>query len=141
MADMGGRRPGVPNRDKAELRALIQERVHEFTEMRRRIDLEAGVPEEDAQQIIEDYDPVVHMATIAADRREKREIQVRCATEVAQYVRPKLKSVEITTDPEAMETLQERQQLSDRLVSLLELAASGKKSSDVAPPAQDDSSQ
>lgn len=123
------RAAGTPNRDKAELRALIQDRVLEFTEMRRRIDLEMGVPEEDAQQVIEDYDPVVHMAMVAVDRREKREIQIRCATEVAQYVRPKLKSVEVTTDPEAMETLQERQQLSSRLVALLELAAEGKQAS------------
>jgi hypothetical protein len=131
-----GRAQGVPNRDKAELRALIQERVREFTELRRAADLAAGVPPDDAQQIIEDYDPVVHMATIAADRREKRDLQVRCAAEVAQYVRPKLKSVEVTTDPEAIETLQERQQLSSRLLGLLEMAAEAKQS---APPPSPDS--
>lgn len=126
-----GRAQGVPNRDKAELRALIQERVLEFTELRRRADIEAGVPEDEAQQVIEDYDPVVHMSLIAVDRREKREMQLNAAKEVAQYVRPKLKSVEVTADPEAMETLAERQELSSRLVALLELAAEAKQA---APP-------
>ena len=123
------RAAGTPNRDKAELRALIQDRVREFTELRRQADLDAGLPPADAQEIIEDYDPVVHMSLIAVDRREKREIQLRAATEVAQYVRPKLKSVEVTTDPEALETLAERQELSSRLVSLLELAAEGRQKS------------
>lgn len=123
------RAAGTPNRDKAELRALIQDRVREFTELRRQADLDAGLSPADAQEIIEDYDPVVHMSLIAVDRREKREIQLRAATEVAQYVRPKLKSVEVTTDPEALETLAERQELSSRLVSLLELAAEGRQKS------------
>jgi hypothetical protein len=131
------RAAGTPNRDKAELRALIQERVHEFTELRRRADLEAGMDEAEAQEIVEDYDPVVHMAMVAVDRREKRDIQIRCAAEVAQYVRPKLKSVEVTTDPEALETLAERQQLSSRLVALLEMAAEGKQASPPPSPSAD----
>jgi hypothetical protein len=133
------RAAGTPNRDKAELRALLQERVLEFTEMRRKADLEAGMSEDEAQQIIDDYDPVVHMGMIAVDRREKRELQLRAASEVAQYVRPKLKSVEVTTDPEAMETLQERQQLSSRLVALLEAAAEGKQAA--PPPPSPDTDQ
>jgi K+-sensing histidine kinase KdpD len=120
---------GTPNRDKAELRALLQERVREFTELRRQQDIDAGMSPDEAQQVIEDYDPVVQMGMIAVDRREKREVQLRAASEVAQYVRPKLKSVEVTTDPEAMETLQERQQLSSRLLSLLEMAAEAKQAS------------
>ena len=134
-----GRAQGVPNRDKAELRALLQERVREFTEMRRAADLAAGVPEDQAQQIIEDYDPVVQMGMIAVDRREKRDLQLRAASEVAQYVRPKLKSVEVTTDPEALETLQERQALSSRLVALLEAAAEGKQAA--PPPPSPDTDQ
>lgn len=122
-----GRPLGIPNRDKAELRALIQERVHEFTELRAREDELAGVPPEDRQQIIEEYDPVVMMALVAVDRRTKLDMRLRANSEVAQYVRPKLKSVEFTADPEAMETLEERRQLSEKLVGLLEAAASAKK--------------
>lgn len=113
---------------------LIQERVHEYTELRRRADLEAGMEPDAAQQIIEDYDPVVQLSLIAVDRRTKQDVMVKCAAEVAQYVRPKLKSVELTTDPEAMETITQRQELSSRLVGLLELAASGKKNAASAHP-------
>lgn len=122
-----GRPAGIPNRDKAELRALLQERVHEFTELRNRADIEDGVPPEQAQEIVEDYDPVVALALVAVDRRSTLENRIRCNAEVAQYVRAKLKSVEVTADPEAMETLEQRRELSERLVSLLEMAAKGKK--------------
>lgn len=130
-----GRIPGVPNRDKAELRALIQERVHEFTQLRRAADIAAGVAPEDAQPIIEDYDPVVQMSLFAADRRVKTDLQLRAASEVAQYVRPRLKSIEMTMDPEGMESLVQRQELSHRLVGLLEMAAAARKTSDTPPPA------
>lgn len=120
-----GRPKGIPNRDKAELRALLQERVHEYTEMRHQIDVQAGV--EQPQEIVEEYDPVVAMALVAVDRRSTIENRIRCNAEVAQYVRPKLKSVEVTADPEALETLEQRRQLSERLVGLLEAAAAAQK--------------
>lgn len=123
----GGRAPGTPNRDKAELRALLQERVHEFTELRRAQDERDGVPPASLQEIVEDYDPVVALALTAVDRRVSLENRIRCNSEVAQYVRPKLKSVEVTADPEALETLEERRRLSERLVGLLEAAAAAKK--------------
>lgn len=122
-----GRPAGVPNRDKAELRALLQERVHEFTELRRKEDLDAGLPPDEAQHIEEEYDPVVAMALVAVDRRSKLQDRIKCNAEVAQYVRPKLKSIEVTADPEAMETLEQRRALSERLVGLLEVAAAAKK--------------
>lgn len=137
---VGGRLAGIPNRDKAELRALIQERVHEHTLKLRQMEIERlvkdGMSETEAgiaarQQVIEDYDPVVQMAMVAVDAEVKPDMQIRCASEVAQYVRPKLKSVELTADPEALETLHERQELSSRLVGLLEMAAQAKKT---APP-------
>lgn len=134
----GGRRgriPGIPNRDKAELRALLQEKVHEFTELRRAEDIKAGVPPEQVQQVIEDYDPVVALALVAVDRKSTLENRIKCNAEVAQYVRPKLKSVDVTVDPEAIETLEERRQLSERLVGLLEAAASATKPERPRPPA------
>ena len=131
-----GRPLGVPNRDKAELRALLQERVHEFTELRHNHDL-ANIPPDltveeailggHVQQIVEEYDPVVALALVAVDRRTTRADMIKCNSEVAQYVRPKLKSVEVTADPEALETLEERRELSSRLVGLLEAAAAAKK--------------
>lgn len=122
-----GRPLGVPNRDKAELRALLQERVHEFTELRRQKDLDSGLPPDEAQQIVEEYDPVVAMALVAVDRTTKLQDRIKCNAEVAQYVRPKLKSVELLADPEALETLEQRRALSEELVGLLESAAAAKK--------------
>lgn len=123
----GGRVRGVPNKDKLELRALLQEKVHEFTELRRAADIEAGLPPHEAQDINEEYDPVVALALVAVDRRSTLDQRIKCNAEVAQYVRPKLKSVEVTADPEALETLEERRQLSEKLVGLLEAAAVAKK--------------
>lgn len=124
-----GRPIGTGTRDRAELRALLQERVHEFTELRRQQDLAQDIPPEQAQQILEDYDPVVALALVAVDRRTTLDQQIRCNSEIAQYVRPKLKSVEVQADPEALESLQQRQELSAKLVGLLDLMASAKKNS------------
>ncbi len=131
-----GRPLGIPNRDKAELRALLQEKVHEFTDLRRQKDIDDGVPPEQRQEIVEDYDPVVALALVSVDRRTTLSDRIRCNAEVAQYVRPKLKSVEVTADPEALETLEERRQLSERLVGLLQAAATAKKATGKrrAPP-------
>lgn len=127
-----GRVAGTPNRDKAELRALIQERVHEFTELRRNADLASGMEPDEAQSIVENYDPVVQLSMFAVDRRSSRDQQMTAASQVAQYVRPKLKAVELTADPEALETLEQRRVLTDRLVGLLEAAAAAKKQAPVA---------
>ena len=123
----GGRPPGVPNRDKAELRALLQERVHEFTELRARQDAEQGIPPQDAQQIVDDYDPVVALALVAVDRRTTLDQRIRCNSEVAQYVRPKLKSVEMSLEPDTAETLAQREQLSSQLIGILTSSASARK--------------
>lgn len=117
----------MPNRDKTELRALLQEKVQEFTELRAALDERDGVPPDQRQVVVDDYDPVVALALVAVDRRSTLENRIRCNAEVAQYVRPKLKSVEVTADPEALETLEERRELSARLVGLLEAAARTKK--------------
>lgn len=133
-----GRPKGIPNKDKAELRALLQERVHEFTELRAKQDEQDGIPPEQRQQIIDDYDPVVAMAIVAVDRRTTLSDRIRCNAEVAQYVRPKLKSVEVTADPEALETLEERRHLSERLVGLLEAAAAAKRAGPSTPAPEGD---
>jgi hypothetical protein len=138
----GGRPVGSVNRDKLELRALLQEKVHEFTSMRRQIDIaqlppDMSVEEAEAaglvQEVYDDWDPVVAMSMTATDRRVSLEIRTKCQAEVSQYVRPKLKSVDVTVDPEALETLEERRQLSERLTQLLEAAASATKPERPAP--------
>lgn len=129
------RQVGTPNRDKAELRALIQERVHEHTIRLRQMEIarlmETGMSEEDAnatarQEVIEDYDPVAQMAMISVDMGVKLDVRVKCHDSVAQYVRPKLKSVDVTVDPEAIETLNQRQALSAQLLGLLKASAAAK---------------
>ena len=125
----GGRIAGSVNRDRVELRALIQEKVHEFTELRRAKDIEDGLPPDQCQEIIDDYDPVVSLAVIAADRRVTLDQRMKCHDSVAQYVRPKLKSVDMNVDPEALEALESRTALSNQLLKLLEAGARAKKDS------------
>lgn len=122
-----GRVAGVPNRDKAELRALLQEKVHEFTELRRGADLAAGVPPDQAQQIIEDYDPVVALAIVAVDQRSTLDQRIRCNSEVAQYVRPKLKSIEMGLDADSAELVAQKAALSAKLVDFLDQVASDRR--------------
>jgi hypothetical protein len=122
-----GRPAGVPNRDKAELRALLQERVHEFTELRAREDEAANIPPDQRQQVVEEYDPVVALALVAVDRRTSLGDRIKCNAEVAQYVRPKLKSIEHAVDPDTLETIEERTRLSEEIVDALEELAEIKR--------------
>lgn len=139
MADIQKGTPGRPlgskNADKAELRALLQEKVQEFTELRRRQDEQDGLPPEQQQMVIDEYDPVVALAIVAVDRRSTLDQRIKCNAEVAQYVRPKLKSVEVHADPEALESIQQRTELSSKLVGLLEAAAAATKPERPRPPA------
>lgn len=106
---------------------MLQERVLDYTTLKRRQDIENGIPPEQAQQIVDEYDPVVALAMLSVDRNSTLDQRIKCSAEVAQYVRPKLKSVEVKTDPEALESLAQRQELSARLVGLLEAAAAATK--------------
>jgi hypothetical protein len=92
----GGRVKGTPNKDKADLLSAIRDAVDD-----------------------QDYHPVVQLARIACDsstvkvKETKRgkliefevarysdELRLNAAKEVAQYVAPKLKSIEHTADGE-----------------------------------------
>lgn len=125
---MAGRAAGTPNKDKAELRALLQERVHEFTMLRRKADIDDLVAQglspaeaaEKAQEIIEDYDPVVNLALVSVDRRVSLENRIKCNAEVAQYVRPKLKSIEVRGDAATAEDLAMRQRLANSIILMME---------------------
>jgi hypothetical protein len=67
----GGRKAGTPNKEKRELISLLKERYP-------------------------DYHPVVAMAEIANDDTEDTSLRFQAHKEVAQYVEPKRKSVELS---------------------------------------------
>lgn len=125
----GGRAKGVPNRDKTELRAMTQEAVLEFTSLRRdhiarnyRIEHNKDITEEELdmmQPLIEEWDPVVSLALIGTDYRNKVEIRRQANADAAQYLRPKLKSIELLEDPESQALNEEKVALAGRLVDIL----------------------
>jgi len=63
-----GRKPGIPNKDKAALRDMVN----------------AAFP---------DWDPVLAMAKIATTTNDAA-VELQACKEVAQYIHPKLKSIE-----------------------------------------------
>lgn len=63
-----GRKPGVPNKDKAALRDMVNE-------------------------AFPGWDPVLAMAKIASTTTDK-DLELAACKEVAQYIHPKLKSIE-----------------------------------------------
>lgn len=138
------------SRDKAELRAAMQDSVHEFTTLRRSkiaVQVRLEHPNWSDDQIDErvdemqpeyhEYDPVVELAIMGADHRNTPELRRQANSEAAQYVRPKLKSIEFTADPASLEEQQARRELAGRLVGLLNAAASAKRDTagDLYPPA------
>jgi hypothetical protein len=130
-------------RDKIELRAQMQESVHQHTFMlRERLlpDLRRenpGATEDEImamldklQPIYEEYDPVVQLAMMAVDHSFSPELRRMAASDAAQYVRPKLKSVELTVDPNGAAE-QEKRALAERLRGLLDAGAAAKRDSGV----------
>ena len=128
------------SRDKAELRAAMQDSVLDFTTLRRskiRAQLVAEYPTWTESQIDErvdelqpeypEYDPVVELAVMGADHRNTPELRRQANAEAAQYVRPKLKSIEFTADTASLEEQAARRELAGRLVCLLNAAATAKR--------------
>lgn len=127
-------------RDKAELRAAMQESAFQHTTLlRERLlpGLRQAHPDkseeelasllDEVQPIYAEYDPVVAMSMIAVDHSNPVDLRMKAHAEVAQYVRPKLKSVEMTIDPQSEEEKAARKELAGRIVSLLEVAAQAKQ--------------
>ena len=75
----GGRKAGTPNKDKAELLQQIRDHIGD-----------------------QDYHPVFAMAEIAVDEKMGNDMRFSAHREVAQYVAPKLKSVEHTADVDGL---------------------------------------
>ena len=76
MADIvrkkhGGRKKGTPNSDKRELKSLLAEKFP-------------------------DYHPVVAMAAVANDKTADPILRFQAHKEVAKYVSPQLKSIEMS---------------------------------------------
>lgn len=131
----------------------MQDSVFEFTTLRRtKISAQVRLehPGWSDDQVLErvdeiqpeypEYDPVVELAVMGADHRNTPELRRQANAEAAQYVRPKLKSIEFTADPASLEEKEARRELAGRLVGLLNAAASAKRDTaeDVAPPAPSD---
>lgn len=84
-----------------------------------------------------DYNPVVAMAVMSANYEYPAELRGRMAAESAQYLHPKLKSIEMTVDPMSPEQRQRRDELSRRLVGLLDAAAGAKRDTTIEGEARD----
>lgn len=127
-------------RDRIDLRVQMQDAVHEFSRLRRdelwheltrdhpdwpqdRIEAEI----DKLQPSYDEYDPVVQMAVVAADHRNPVEVRLRAAGEAAQYVRPKLKSVEVRVGDDDPEVAQRKQELLGRLREYLDAGAGAKR--------------
>lgn len=150
----GGRAKGVPNRDKIELRAASQEAVLSFTDLRRSEvsdmwfrgwrwnDRRLYLPEADTripgevippaildriQPRIEGYDPVVELALIAVDYRNPVTIRRQASADAAQYLRAKLKSIELTGGEDMRDLELQRSELTRRMFDLLNSMAKEKK--------------
>jgi hypothetical protein len=125
-------------RSKTALRAAAQDAVHHFTslkrdEIRARYLEEHGEPIcermlDQIQPLIEEYDPVVELAIMAADYSNEPSLRRQANSDAAPYLRPKLSAVSIVDSPEAIEHEDQKNQLAANLVGLLEAASRAKKS-------------
>lgn len=108
--DMSRRTEGLGprrHRDTTDLRALLAETVREYTTLLRRDQIARGVKPEHAVEIVDNYDPVVEMALLAV--RAKDDIALAANAQVAKYVRPQLKSVEMISDQGTLEQAARKQ--------------------------------
>lgn len=139
--------------ERAQLRDMVHEDVMKMCEQRRAAlwakytaehpewsqgQVEAQVDYE--QPLFVDYDPVVMMAVMSANYEYPPEVRLRAAAESAQFMRPKLKSIEMTVDPMSAEQRARRDELAARLVGLLDVAAEAKRGTVVEGTARSGSS-
>lgn len=137
-------------KDRIDLRVQMQDAVYEFTRLRREElwreltekhqdwDQERVQREVDRlQPEYQEYDPVVQLAIIAADGRSSVDQRISAAGRAAEYVRPKLKSVEVTVGEHDPEVQQQKRELIGRLAEFLNAGAGAKRATviDVTPNA------
>ena len=125
--------------DKSSARGMVQDSVHRYTslkrdEIRRRYFEENGepIPEEQldlVQPLVEEYDPLVELALIAVDRENDVTLRRQANADVAPYVRPKLSAVHVESLQAKTIEHQEKEELSSRLLHLMEAFEADKRGS------------
>lgn len=119
---------------KITLRASVQEAVHHFTDLKRH-EIKAKEPSITPEELdrlqpqIEEYDPVVQLAIMASDYSRDPSLRRQANSDAAQYLRPKLKSIEMLSDPRLLDSQKERDALASRLVDVMEIMATAKADS------------
>lgn len=139
-------RPPSSLRDRIDLRVQMQDEVYEFARMRRQeLFDELRAKDQDAddaslwaqvdklQPAYEEFDPVVAMALVGADHRNDVDVRLAANARVAEYVRPKLKSVEVRVTENDPEQIARRAELMGRLRDFLDAGAGAKRTIDVTP--------
>lgn len=106
-------------RETGDLRALLADVVHEYTYLRRRDQIRRGYLPEDAQEVIDEYDPVVQMALMGARTDLPLDLRLAANAQVAKFVRPTLKSVETHTTREAEQEAAERKSKAESIFDQL----------------------
>ena len=106
--------------ERKELFSRIQEAVFLVTNEERQHQLKMGVDPKHAQEVYEEYDPVVYLATMSVNRHLPIDIRKDCAKEVAQYTYPKLKSIEVIEDQASAAEREETIALAMQLVDILD---------------------
>lgn len=143
----GGRPPGKANKDKVELRAMVQEAVLQHTtSLRGKLarDIAVQFPEFDSvmistmvdeqQPLIEEYDPVVELSKIAADYRNDIGLRRQANSDAAQFLRPKLKTIEFLEDPEKTASTERKMAAAERIASMLHLLYGARSDATPAQP-------
>lgn len=117
----------MTSRDDSQnnLRAAVQEAVHHYTDLLRAEIREQnpGITERELNRLqpeITEFDPVIELALIGANYRNEAALRRAASSDAAQYLRPKLKSIEVVSDPATIETENQRNSLTSRLVDLLQ---------------------
>lgn len=114
------------HRETADLRAALADVVLEYTTLKRRDQIAHGVAPEDAIPIVDDYDPVIAMALIGVKTRNK-ELALSAHSKVAEYVRPKLKSVEVIADAAKSQDLAARNAKAATLLDAIDEVARARR--------------
>lgn len=120
--------------EKINLRATVQMSVHEYTALKRD-ELKAKNPDMTPRELdalqpeIQEYDPVVQLALMGSDYSRDPALRRQANADAAQYLRPKLKSVEMLGDPRLVESQKERDALAHRLVDVMDIMAKAKSQS------------
>ena len=74
-----------------------------------------------------EFDPVVEMSVMASNYGNAVELRLQANANAAQYLRPKLKTVEMLDDPRNLAMMEEKNDLAAKMVGLLKVMADSKR--------------